>query len=124
MPSSHFKEERDHHFADQALALGRRVGLTQREVAAPLGVSDKTIGRWEAGLTYPGAKHLQPIIALALECSAFAAGREVEETAVLWESACAKPPRRPMHFDLQWFASLGSAGGATVPQAVLATERR
>jgi transcriptional regulator with XRE-family HTH domain len=36
-------EARDYGFADQAVPLRKRAGLTQRELAALLGVSAKTI---------------------------------------------------------------------------------
>ena len=55
MPSIDRDEVRDYGFADKALALRQRAGLTQRELAALLGASLRTIGTWEAGLTYPGA---------------------------------------------------------------------
>ncbi len=122
MPSSHFEEERDYRFADQALALRQRAGLTQRELADLLGVSNKAIGAWEGGLSYPGAERLQLLITVYLERGAFGAGREAEEAAALWESVRAKAPRRTVPFDPHWFASLGSAGGGAVPAAPPAPE--
>jgi len=90
MSSSRFDDGRDYGFADQALALRQRTGLTQRELGALLGVSAKAIGAWEAGLSYPDAARLGPLIALYLERAAFAAGREQEEAAALWESVRAR----------------------------------
>ncbi len=106
MPSSNFDDGRDYGFADQAVALRKRAGLTQRELGALLGVSEKAIGAWEAGLTYPGAERLQPLIALYLARAAFGAGREQEEAAALWESVRARAPRRTPAFDAHWFAAL------------------
>jgi DNA-binding transcriptional regulator YiaG len=53
MPSTRFDEARDYTFADQALALRERARLTQRDLAALLGMSERAIQAWEAGLSYP-----------------------------------------------------------------------
>jgi len=117
MPSNRIDEDRDYCFADQALAVRQRAGLTQRELAALLGVSHKAIGHWESGLAYPAVERLQQLIALALERGAFAAGREDEEAAALWEAARAKAPRRTPPFDPHWFTSLRRAQDGAVPHA-------
>ena len=44
-----------------------RTGLTQRQLAAQVGVSRGAIQRWEAGLSYPDAQHLQALIGAFLE---------------------------------------------------------
>src|SRR5205085_8907275 len=119
MPSTRFEEARDYAFADQALALRARVRLTQRELAARLGVSARAIGAWEAGLSYPTAARLKDLLALYLERGAFLAGREAEEAAALWASVRAKAPRRTGPFDRSWFASLRSAAGGAEPAAAL-----
>ena len=59
MASIHRQEVREYDFADRALALRQRSGLTQRELAAHLGVSRKAIEAWEGGLSYPGAERLK-----------------------------------------------------------------
>jgi DNA-binding transcriptional regulator YiaG len=46
------------------LTLRGRAGLSQRELAALLGVSERAIQAWEAGLSYPSAASLQRLIAL------------------------------------------------------------
>ena len=43
MPFTRFDETRDYGFADRALALRKRAGLTQRTLAALLGVSGRAI---------------------------------------------------------------------------------
>ena len=44
-----------------------RTGLTQRQLAARVGVSRGSVQDWEAGLSYPDAQHLQALIAAILE---------------------------------------------------------
>ncbi len=112
MPSTRFDETRDYGFADKALALRERAGLTQRELAALLAVSGRAIQAWEAGLSYPGAAHLTRLITLYVERGAFGAGREEDEAAALWEAIRAHAPRRTVPFDHGWFASLRGADGA------------
>src|SRR5947208_3856952 len=109
MPSTRFEEARDYTFADQALALRKRARLTQRELAALLGVSARAIQAWEAGLSYPTVERLKDLIALYVERGAFPAGREAQEAAALWASVRAKAPRRMVPFAPRWFATLRSA---------------
>src|SRR5260370_1162850 len=78
MPSVDHDELRDYGFADKALALRQRAGLTQRDLATLLGVSVRAIGAWEAGLSYPGTERLKQLIALYVERGAFGAGRGEE----------------------------------------------
>ena len=56
-----------------------RTGLTQRELAARVGVSKRTRQDWEAGVSYPGAERLQALIAAFLSSGGQAAGRELVE---------------------------------------------
>jgi WD40 repeat protein/transcriptional regulator with XRE-family HTH domain len=114
MSSTRLDEIRDYGFADKALALRERAGLTQRALAALLGVSGRAIQAWEAGLSYPGAGHLKHLIALYLERGTFPLGREEDEAAALWEAVRAHAPRRTVPFDRLWFASLSGAAGSAV----------
>jgi hypothetical protein len=61
MPSIHHDEVRDYGFADQALALRTRAGLTQCELAELLGVSARAIGACDGGLSYPEAARLKQL---------------------------------------------------------------
>jgi transcriptional regulator with XRE-family HTH domain len=115
--SIYHDEVRDFGFADRALALRQRAGLTQREVAARLGVRYKAIGAWEGGLSYPGAERLKRLIALYLERGALAAGREEEEAAALWGAVRGAAARRTIPFDARWFASLRRASGTSTTAA-------
>jgi len=93
------------------LTLRTSIGLSQEGLAAALGITRKTIGRWEAGERYPKAEHLQALLALALQHGVFAAGEEEEAIRAFWRAAHQKvlldetwlhkllnppaPPRRP-----------------------------
>ena len=41
----------------------KRQGLTQRELAQKLHVTDKAVSKWERGLSYPDVTLLQPLAA-------------------------------------------------------------
>jgi transcriptional regulator with XRE-family HTH domain len=96
--------DRSRRFRDQILVLRGRVRLTQREVAVPLGVSERTIQKWEAGLGYPSPARLQALIALYLERGVFMVGHEAEEVEALWEALRRATRQRTPPFDATWFA--------------------
>src|SRR5215472_10461393 len=70
----------------QILLLRGRSGLTQRAVAAQLGLSTQALQKWEAGEGYPSPARLQALIALYVARGVFTAGREGEEARALWEA--------------------------------------
>jgi transcriptional regulator with XRE-family HTH domain len=109
MSSNRLDEVRDYAFADRALALRQRAGLTQGELAALMGAGVRSIQAWEAGLSYPGADRLQQVIAVYLEHGGFATGCELEDANALWDAARAHAPRRITPFDRRRFASLQRA---------------
>src|ERR1700704_5122385 len=96
-------------FRSLALMLRGRAGLTQRELASAIGVSDRTVQVWEAGLGHPRAQRLQRLIALYMQVGAFRTGREGHEAAALWSAALETGRRFTSAFDAEWFASLLSA---------------
>ena len=51
-----------------------RTSLTQRDLAAHAGVSMRSVQDWEAGVKYPGAQHLQALVAALLEGGGLADG--------------------------------------------------
>jgi WD40 repeat protein/transcriptional regulator with XRE-family HTH domain len=111
-------------FRTLALRLRGRAGLTQRELAAGAGVSERAVQTWEAGLSYPSAPSLKRLIALYLARGAFGAGREREEAAALWAAALAEAPRLNEAFDPAWFAGLLAGGGAPAGAAAAGGPRR
>ena len=64
-------------FTGLVLQLRGRIGLTQRELAAQMGVHVHSIQGWEAGANFPGAASLRALIAAALRAGGFTAGHEV-----------------------------------------------
>jgi WD40 repeat protein/transcriptional regulator with XRE-family HTH domain len=93
--------ERDYAFGKLILTLRTQIGLTQTGLAERLHVSRRAVTEWEAGSSYPTAEHLQGLIALGVQASAFPAGREAEEIHALWQAAHQK-----VLLDDAWLAAL------------------
>src|SRR3989454_1038307 len=93
--------ERDYAFGQTMLTLRTAIGLTQAGMAEHLGVSRHAGGEWEAGSSYPKAKHLKALLALAVEQQAFPAGREEEEIRAFWQAAHQK-----VRLDESWLSTL------------------
>src|SRR3989440_10388751 len=93
--------QRDHAFGQSMLALRTSLGLTQAELAERLRVSGRAVREWEAGSSYPKAEHLQHVMTLAVQASAFPPGREAEEIRALWKAA-----RQKVLLDEQWLSTL------------------
>src|SRR5258708_3661343 len=79
--------ERDYAFGQRILTLRTQLRLTQTGLAEQLHISRRAVTEWEAGKGYPTPQHLQELIALAVQASAFPAGREAEEIRALWQTA-------------------------------------
>src|SRR5207245_6964416 len=92
---------RDYAFGQRMLTLRTSIGLTQAGLGERLRVSRRAVAEWEAGSSYPKAKHLQQLIALAVRAAAFPAGREAEEIRALWHAAHQK-----LLLDEAWLAAL------------------
>src|SRR5262249_12404867 len=85
------------------LQLRSRTGLTQRELAARLGVHVHSLQGWESGISYPSVASLKALIAAGLQAGAFAVGRESEEARAPWAAALRDAPRLRTPFDGAWF---------------------
>src|SRR5438105_7818229 len=83
-----------------------RTGLTQRQLAARVGVSRGSVQDWEAGLNYPHAQHLQGLIAAFLDAGGMTVADEATEAAALWDAALRQAPRMQTLFDAVWWAEL------------------
>src|SRR5258708_35540152 len=99
MPSNRFDEVRDYDFADRVLALRQRAGLTQGELAALIGVGVRSVQAWEAAVSYPGADHLQQLVAVHLEHGGFAVGPGMDRASPPWEPPRRHAPRAIIPFD-------------------------
>jgi len=115
MPPTPLYDDRDYTFGDLVLRLRERAHLTQAELAALVGVSERAIQKWEGGLNYPGAEVLRGLIAVHLRRGAFAAGGEAAEAEALWDTVRGKAVRRRPPFDRAWFASLRGETEAATP---------
>src|SRR3954447_13538242 len=93
-------------FRQRLLLLRGRADLSQRELAALTGASERAIQTWEAGVSYPSADRLKALIALYLQRGVFTPGREQEEVAAFWETAREEAPRLNVPFDPMWFDGL------------------
>lgn len=89
-------------FAGLLLRHRGRTGLTQRDVAARMGTSERSVQDWEAGVYYPGAQNLKALIAVLLEAGGLTVGREMVEGKGLWAAALREAPRMHTPFDELW----------------------
>jgi WD40 repeat protein/transcriptional regulator with XRE-family HTH domain len=97
-----------------------RSGLTQRDLAARVGVSTRAVQLWESGISYPSAPALQSLIAVLLEAGGFSVGQETAEVEDLWEAALREAPRLHTPLDPIWWATLRSGPAAeTAPERVV-----
>ncbi len=94
-------EVRDYAFGQEMLKLRKAIGLTQGRLAEHLGVSERAMRGWEAGVSYPKVEHLKALIALAVQQQAFTAGHESEEIRMFWKVA-----RPKMLLDEHWLCTL------------------
>ena len=95
-----------------------RTDLTQRALAARMGVGRRTIQEWEAGAKYPSAEGLRALIAALLEAGGLTAGRETAEAQGLWAAALREAPRMHTPFDQVWFAGLLASRAVPLPVLV------
>ncbi len=75
--------------------IRKQKGLTQKEVAATLGISDSGMGQWETGRRIPGFSTLERIAALDVSVSELIDGATVSETP--------RKPKLKVYLDLSPF---------------------
>ncbi|MFN8467818.1 MAG: NB-ARC domain-containing protein [Caldilineaceae bacterium] len=128
MPQRQPYRPRSYTVAELLLALRRRAQLTQLELAQQVGISRRSIQKWESGESYPTAENLRALIALLAAQSIFAEGRESEEAAALWQQVSNDSPQHLPAFDAGWFEQLlrsraEDAGITPAAPATLAASR-
>ncbi len=100
MKSSSYREL-DYAFGQAMLTLRTASGLTQAGLADLLGISRQAVVGWEAGSSYPQAKHLKHFLTICVQQQAFTPGREADEIRAFWKAAHQK-----VLFDENWLAAL------------------
>jgi WD40 repeat protein/DNA-binding XRE family transcriptional regulator len=83
-----------------------RTGLTQRQLAARVGVNRRALQDWEEGVNCPSAQRLQALLAALLAADGLTTGHEADEAAVLWAAALLGSTRMHVAFDHSWFGGL------------------
>ena len=106
MDLGHPRDRETESFAGLLLQHRGRTGLTQRDVAARMGTSERSVQDWEAGVYYPGAQNLKSLIAVLLEVGGLTVGREMVEAKGLWAAALREAPRMRTPFDELWLTEL------------------
>jgi len=98
-----------------------RTALTQRDVAARMGTSERSVQDWEAGVYLPGAQNLKSLIVVLLAAGGFTVGFETVEGRDLWAAVLRESPRMHTPFDELWLAGLLATREAQ-PDTTRATE--
>ncbi|MBQ3861956.1 MAG: helix-turn-helix transcriptional regulator [Clostridia bacterium] len=55
---------KEYRIGDRIRELRRQCGLTQKQTADALGVTQQAVCRWERNQALPGAAHLRPLASL------------------------------------------------------------
>src|SRR5438309_1209905 len=95
-------------FAGLLLRHRGRTGLTQRDLAARLGTSRRSVQDWESGLSYPTGERLQALIQGLLEAGGLMLGREQVEAHELWAAVLREAPRMHSRLASGWQVQLAS----------------
>src|SRR5438874_1305992 len=106
MVKSHAADRESEPFRSLVLRHRGRTGLTQRELAARMGSSRRTLQDWESGVNYPTADRLQALIRVLLDAGGLTVGRETAEAQELWAAVVREAPRMHAPLDEVWLARL------------------
>src|SRR5437588_8196566 len=102
MGTQRLRDPETESFAGLLLRYRGRTGLPQRDLAARLGTSRRSIQDWESGAYYPSAERLQALILVLLEAGGLTVGHEAAEAQALWAAVLRESPRMHTPLDAVW----------------------
>jgi WD40 repeat protein/transcriptional regulator with XRE-family HTH domain len=105
------------YFGRLLLRYRSRTGLTQRELASCVGVAMRSVQGWETGLMYPGAGHLEALLACLLEAGGFSPGAELAQAEAVWAAVEREAPRTHPQFPQEQFSALLAQRTHAMPSA-------
>lgn len=88
------------------VALRNQTGLTQTELGHLIGVSRRSILKWESGEGVPNGTHLHDLLEVFVDRKAFTADQELTEAEALWNDIGQATTKRLGQFNSHWFAQL------------------
>jgi WD40 repeat protein/predicted ATPase/transcriptional regulator with XRE-family HTH domain len=102
----HHYQPRTHAIGQRLVAFRNKTGLTQTELGQLIGVSRRSILKWEGGEGVPNGTHLHHLLEVFADRNAFTAGQELAEAEALWEAVSQAASKRLGQFNTPWFAEL------------------
>jgi WD40 repeat protein/transcriptional regulator with XRE-family HTH domain len=105
MARHHYKL-RTHEIGQRLVAFRNQTGLTQTELGRLIGVSRRSILKWEGGEGVPNGTHLHHLLEVFVDRKAFTAGQELAEARALWEAVSQAATKRLGQFNTHWFEQL------------------
>lgn len=112
--ASHYYKPRTYEIGQRLVTLRNRTGLTQTELGQLIGVSRRSILKWEGGEGVPNGTHLQHLLEVFVDRKAFTAGQEFAEAETLWEVVSQAASKRLGQFNTAWFEQLLAQRGIEV----------
>ncbi len=100
---------RVYEIGQRLLELRSQTGLTQTELGQLIGVSKRSILKWEGGAGFPNETHLRHLLEVFVARAAFTAGEERAEADALWQQVSQTSTRRLGLFNERWFEQLLAA---------------
>src|SRR5262245_19247625 len=105
MARHHYKL-RTHEIGQRLVAFRNQTGLTQTELGQLIGVSRRSILKWEGGEGVPNGAHLHHLLEVFVGRKALTAGHELAEAEALWEAVSQAAAKRLGRFNTAWFEQL------------------
>jgi WD40 repeat protein/transcriptional regulator with XRE-family HTH domain len=105
------------------LDLRNQAGLTQIELGQLIGVSKRSILKWEGGAGFPNETHLRHLLEVFVAYGVFTVGQERDEAQELWQHISQATTKRLGLFNEHWFDLLlarnaGRTAGSNRPREV------